>query len=70
MAEGRPLRRIGDAVVAGAPAGVRIRTRIELTTHGGVVVAVGGGDHPRRGGSIPVAHAGLGGPGQRICVPR
>ena len=31
MAEGRSLRRIGDPVVAGAPAGVRIRTRIRLT---------------------------------------
>ncbi len=28
MAGGRGLRRIGDPVVAGAPAGVRIRTRI------------------------------------------
>ena len=28
MAGGRALRRIGDPVVAGAPAGVRIRTRI------------------------------------------
>ncbi len=32
MAGGRALRRIGDPVVAGAPAGVRIRTRIHLTT--------------------------------------
>ena len=32
MAGGRALRRIGDPVVAGAPAGVRIRTRICLTT--------------------------------------
>ena len=32
MAGGRALRRIGDPVVAGAPAGVRIRTRIHPTT--------------------------------------
>jgi hypothetical protein len=31
MAEGWSLRRIGDPVVAGAPAGVRIRTRIRPT---------------------------------------
>ena len=31
MAEGRSLRRIGDPVVAAAPAGVRIRTRIHPT---------------------------------------
>jgi hypothetical protein len=31
MAGGRALRRIGDPVVAAAPAGVRIRTRIHLT---------------------------------------
>ena len=31
MAEGRALRRIGDPVVAAAPAGVRIRTRIHPT---------------------------------------
>ncbi len=31
MAGGRALRRIGDPVVAGVPAGVRIRTRIHLT---------------------------------------
>jgi hypothetical protein len=31
MAGGRALRRIGDPVVAAAPAGVRIRTRIRLT---------------------------------------
>ena len=31
MAGGRSLRRIGDPVVAGAPAGVRIRTRIHPT---------------------------------------
>ena len=31
MAEGRALRRIADPVVAGAPAGVRIRTRIHPT---------------------------------------
>ena len=32
MAGGRALRRIGDPVVAGPPVGVRIRTRIHLTT--------------------------------------
>ncbi len=32
MTGGRALRRIGDPVVAGAPAGVRIRTRIHPTT--------------------------------------
>ena len=31
MAERRALRRIGDPVVAAAPAGVRIRTRIRPT---------------------------------------
>ena len=31
MAEGRSLRRIGDPVVAAAPAGVRLRTRIHPT---------------------------------------
>jgi hypothetical protein len=31
MAGGRALRRIGDPVVAAAPKGVRIRTRIRLT---------------------------------------
>ncbi len=31
MSEGRPLRRISDPVVAAAPAGVRIRTRIHLS---------------------------------------
>ena len=31
MAEGRSLRRIADPVVAAAPAGVRIRTRIRPT---------------------------------------
>lgn len=31
MGERRPLRRIGDPVVAAAPAGVRIRTRIHLS---------------------------------------
>ncbi len=31
MAEGRSLRRIGDPVVAAAPAGVRIRTRVRAT---------------------------------------
>jgi hypothetical protein len=30
---GKPLRRIGDPVVAAAPTGVRVRTRLHLTEH-------------------------------------
>ena len=42
MGERRPLRRIGDPVVAAAPAGVRIRTRIHLTeAEAAALVAVG-----------------------------
>lgn len=43
MAGGRVLRRIGDPVVAGAPAGVRIRTRIHPTTADAEALAVIGG---------------------------
>jgi hypothetical protein len=39
MGERRPLRRIGDPVVAAAPAGVRIRTRLHLTEAEAAVVA-------------------------------
>ena len=116
MAEGRSLRRIGEPVVAAAPAGVRIRTRLHLTvdeaealtaigdllgsvyrgelaerialgrldrpaharvaraseagSHGGVVVAVGRGDHPRSGGPVPARDARSGRPRRRICAPR
>ena len=42
MAEGMWLRRIGDPVVAAAPAGVRIRTRIHLSeTEAAALVAIG-----------------------------
>jgi hypothetical protein len=42
MAKGRSLRRIADPVVAAAPAGVRIRTRIYPTAaEAGALVAVG-----------------------------
>ena len=37
---------------------------------GGVVVAVGRGDHPRGGGSVPAGDAGAWPPTSRICVPR
>ncbi len=43
MTGGRALRRIGDPVVAAAPAGVRIRTRIHLTTGEAEALAVIGG---------------------------
>ncbi len=43
MAGGRVLRRIGDPVVAGAPAGVRIRTRMHLTAAEAEALAVIGG---------------------------
>jgi hypothetical protein len=43
MAGGRALRRIGDPVVAGAPAGVRIRTRIHPTTAEAEALALIGG---------------------------
>lgn len=40
--ERRPLRRIGDPVVAGAPSGARIRTRIHLTdAEAAAVAAIG-----------------------------
>jgi outer membrane murein-binding lipoprotein Lpp len=42
MGERGPLRRIGDPVVAAAPVGVRIRTRIQLTeTEAAALAAVG-----------------------------
>lgn len=42
MGERRALRRIGDPVVATAPAGVRIRTRIHLSdAEAAAVVAIG-----------------------------
>ena len=42
MAEGRSLRRIGDPVVAAAPAGVRIRTRIRVTAgEGAALMGIG-----------------------------
>ena len=42
MAAGQGLRRIGDPVLAGAPAGVRIRTRIHPTAAEAVaLMAVG-----------------------------
>ncbi|CAN5734253.1 IS200/IS605 family element transposase accessory protein TnpB [soil metagenome] len=42
MSERRPLRRIGDPVVAAAPAGVRIRTRIHLSSaEADAVAAIG-----------------------------
>ena len=43
MAGGRGLRRIGDPVVAGVPVGVRIRTRIRLSTDEAEALAVIGG---------------------------
>src|ERR1700730_16739807 len=42
MGERRPLRRIGDPVLAAAPVGVRIRTRIQLTeTEAAALAAIG-----------------------------
>jgi hypothetical protein len=39
---GKPLRRIGDPVVAAAPAGVRVRTRLHLTEHEAAALGVVG----------------------------
>ncbi|HYO04467.1 MAG TPA: hypothetical protein VET27_22370 [Mycobacterium sp.] len=39
MGESRPLRRISDPVVAAGPAGVRIRTRIHLSSDEAEAVA-------------------------------
>jgi hypothetical protein len=122
----KPLRRIGDPVVAAGRAGVRIRTRIhpsagqaaaltaiggflgwvvsqrvgragsvgacgsqgavgvagaaQAGVDGGVVVAVGGGDHPRCGRPVPAGDTRVGGScqgsgcrgggvGGPVCVP-
>ena len=43
MAEGARLRRIADPVVAGAPAGVRIRSRIHVTEAEAAALTVIGG---------------------------